>query len=91
MFGYVGGNFMRVIMQPIEMIAISKADGVQIPRRFKYEGNAINVDKLEFAEEAKHSGNKVFVYKCHSVIDGSDRIYEVKFDTVLTKWFLYRI
>jgi len=79
---------MKVYMQPIEMIAISKADGVQVPRRFKCEGNAINVDKIEFCEETKHSRNRVIIYKCHSVIDGTNRIYEVKFDISFTKWYL---
>lgn len=39
----------------------------------------------------KYCGNKVLVYTCSAVIDGIERIFEIKYDIEKCKWILYKI
>lgn len=84
---------MKVINKEIEVIAHFPAEGNPIPLRFKLGEKAVNIDKVFDTWEEKKAGIKSVSYKCQTfhVERGEIIPYEVKFDKVNLKWFLYKI
>lgn len=89
---------MKVLMKPIEMIAWFTRDGKPNPIRYKivkeYEDGdniIINVDRIITRAEEKLAGNRMIVFKCQSVFDGTEKLYELKYEINTCKWFLYKM
>lgn len=87
---------MKVLMKPIEMIAWSTIDGLLIPLRYRIvcedeSYRVIKVNRVLTRKEEKLAGNRMLVYKCESIINNTQRIYEIKYEIDSCKWFLYKI
>ncbi len=87
---------MKVLMKPIKMIAWFEENGKLMPIRYQLENSesekiSVNVDKVLLMQEEKLAGNKMFIYKCQSVLNGLERIYELKYELYTCKWFLYKM
>lgn len=87
---------MKVLMRPIEMIAWFTEQG--IPNPIKYRTTledkskvCVKVDRIITREEEKLAGNRMIVFKCESIIDGVERIYELKYELNSMKWYLFKI
>lgn len=84
---------MKVVAKPIQMIAWFNKDGSINPIRFKIEedGNkVIKVDRVLKAEKERLSGNVMEKFTCSSVINGIERLYEIKYDSNTYKWILFK-
>jgi hypothetical protein len=87
---------MKVLMKPIEMIAWFSKDNYPIPLRYRITSEdeseiVIKVDKILFREEEKLAGNRMYVYRCESVINQVQRIFELKYEISTCKWYLYKM
>lgn len=87
---------MKVLMKPIEMIAWFTKDGLPIPLRYRITSEdksdtVIKVDKILFKEEEKLAGNRMIVYRCESVINDTQRLFELKYELSTCKWYLYKM
>lgn len=87
---------MKILMEPIEMIAWFTTKEKPIPLRYRIvdENNTykvVNVDRILFAEEEKIAGNRMILYRCESLINNAQRIYELKYEIDTCKWFLFKI
>lgn len=87
---------MKVIAKGIEMVAWFTEDGSPIPLRFRVKGeggvaNVIKIDKIIFKEKEKLAGNLMIVFRCQSIIDNINKIYELKYELCTCKWMLYKI
>lgn len=86
---------MKVVMQPIEVIASFNLDGLSTPLRLKIMENdspsVITVEYVSFRSEEKLAGNKMITFRCQSTIKGVLKIFELKFEPSTGKWFLYKI
>ncbi|PRR79004.1 hypothetical protein [Clostridium vincentii] len=76
---------MKVMAKPIEMITWFTEDGAPKPVRFKIKNldesvTVINVDKVLFKDFEKLAGNKMLLFRCQSIINDIDRIYELKYE-----------
>lgn len=86
---------MKVLMQPIEMVARFSQDGT--PRPVKYQATfdkepvVICVDQILLKTEEKIAGNRMFVFRCQSEINGSLKLFELKYEINTCRWFLYKI
>lgn len=83
-------------MKPIEMIAWFPKDKFPIPLRYRMvdenmENKVIKVDKVLFKEEEKIAGNRMILYRCESVIENTQRVFELKYEISTCKWFLFKI
>ncbi|MFA7534117.1 MAG: hypothetical protein WCY46_07295 [Tissierellaceae bacterium] len=83
-------------MKPIEMIAWFSKDKYPIPLRYRIvdenmEHKVIKVDKILFKEEEKIAGNRMILYRCESIIENTQRIFELKYEISTCKWFLFKI
>ncbi|NMA69970.1 MAG: hypothetical protein GX958_11210 [Desulfitobacterium sp.] len=86
---------MKVVMQPIEMVARFTEEGLPRPVKFKvqFEGDSvvIVIDRILLRKEEKIAGNPMLVFRCQSVINNLLRIFELKYELNTCKWFLYKI
>ncbi|KPU42133.1 hypothetical protein OXPF_39120 [Oxobacter pfennigii] len=86
---------MKVIVKPIEMVAWFTKDGSPTPVRFRLETpegyTVIKIDKILQKDIEKLAGNNTLVYKCQSLINGLERVFEIKYELRTCKWVLFKI
>ncbi|MHC1682240.1 MAG: hypothetical protein AB6733_04745 [Clostridiaceae bacterium] len=87
---------MKVVAKPIEMIAYFTKEGEPHPIKFRLtkeddQNFIIKVDKILFKEKERIAGNDVLVYRCQSVINSMDKVFELKYDLKNCKWVLFKI
>lgn len=86
---------MKVLMKPIEMIAWFTEAGKPRPIKFKFvytdDCITIKVGKIITIDEEKIAGNRMYLYKCQSIIENVEKIYELKYEINTCKWFLFKI
>lgn len=86
---------MKVLMKPVEMIVWFTRDGVPTPIKYRVledkENITVNVDRVILRQEEKLAGNRMFVYRCQSNINGVERTFELKYEISTCKWFLYKV
>lgn len=86
---------MKVVSKSIEMISYFRTDGTIRPLRFRMEEDdgceVIKISRIIRCETEKLCGNKMMVYTCCAVIDGIEKIFEIKYDVEKMKWILFKI
>lgn len=82
---------MKVVAAPINMLAWSDYKGSMHPLRFKYEGKVIKVDRIVSQELNRHAGNDMLVFTCQSLINGEDRVFELRYEVRTCKLILFKI
>ena len=86
---------MKILMQPIEMIAWFTREGVPHPIKYRLRQNeeniTVRVDRVMIRSEEKLAGNRMLLYRCQSVINGIEKVYELKYELGTCKWFLYKM
>lgn len=87
---------MKVYMKPVKMIAWFTENGVLTPVRYQMldenkENITINIDRVMQREEEKLAGNRMMIFKCQSMIDGMERLYELKYELGSCKWYLFKM
>lgn len=87
-------------MKPIDMIAWSTKEGVLTPLKFRLIEDrenpeaskiVIKVHKVLLRKEEKLAGTRTIVYRCQSIMNERERIYELKYEIESCRWFLYKI
>lgn len=82
---------MKVIMDPVKMVARFDTQGNPTPARFQHKDKVIDVEQILSTREEKLAGNRMKIYSCRSEIAGRLTLYELKFELATCKWFLYRM
>jgi hypothetical protein len=87
---------MKVLALPIEMVSYTDNKGVIKPIRFRLANEdesfkVIKIDKIVTKETEKLAGNVMVVYKCQSLVDGIQRIYEIKYELTTCRWILFKM
>lgn len=87
---------MRVVAVPIEMIASFSKEGIPRPVRFRMmiedeSEKVINVQTIIEKEKTKLNGVMFFNFRCQSIIDERQLVYELIFEINTCKWVLYKI
>jgi len=87
---------LKVVVKPIEMISYTNREGVPRPVKFRVESEdktflTIKVDKVIQTELEKYAGNRMYKFRCQSIISGTEKIYEIKYEIDTCKWILYKI
>ena len=70
---------MKVLMKPIEMIALFSADKPR-PIKFKIDDNVVKVEQIISLSEEKLAGNRMIIYRCQSEINGLLKQFELKYE-----------
>lgn len=79
---------MKVLMQPIQMVAKFDLDGNLTPARFLFNNMSIDVEQVIETREEKLAGNPMKIFTCQSEINEKLVTYELKFELKTCKWFL---
>lgn len=87
---------MKILAKPVEMIAYFTKEGEPQPIKFRLtkedEVNfIIKVDKILFKDKERIAGNDVLIYRCQSIINSIDRIFELKYDLKSCQWVLFKM
>ncbi|MGH4052837.1 MAG: hypothetical protein ACREVX_16170 [Clostridium sp.] len=87
---------MKILALPIEMVAYTDNKGSINPIRFRLQVDdqpmqVIKIDKVTEKATEKLAGNFMIVYKCQSVIDGEEKLYEIKYELGTCRWILYKM
>lgn len=87
---------MKILMKPIEMIAWFTNDGYPIPLRYRIADEnmadkVIKVNRILFKEEEKIAGNRMLLYRCETIINNTQKIFELKYEIATCKWFLFKM
>ena len=83
-------------MQPIEMIAWFTLEGTPNPIRYRMTSDdtsniVVKVDRIVTRSEEKLAGNRMFIFRCQSEINGLLKLFELKYELNTCKWYLYKI
>jgi len=87
---------MKIIAKPIKVVSWTDTNGKINPVRFEIANkdesiSVVKIDKVISVENEKLAGTLMRVYTCQSVIKGSERIYELKYELGTCKWILYKL
>ena len=82
---------MKIMMEPIEMIAWFTKAGVPKPIRYKFADQVIKVQQVTSKSEEKLAGNRMIIFRCQSEINGELRLFELKYELGTCKWFLFKM
>ncbi|KPU42265.1 hypothetical protein OXPF_40500 [Oxobacter pfennigii] len=87
---------MKVLSKPIQMLAWFNEQGYPNPIRFRFESGSesftvIKVDKILKKDIEKIGGNDTVVFKCQSLINGLEKVFEIKYELRTMKWVLFKI
>ncbi len=78
---------MKIINQPIKVMAIFHPNGKIEPLKFRLEDTVINIEKVMKIYEEKIIGNKRIIFVC--LHNGKD-IYELKYELNSKIWYLFK-
>jgi hypothetical protein len=91
----VGGN-MKTLAMPIDMVCWFEKTGMPHPVRFKVtkedeSETVVKVDRVITVDKEKLAGNPMLIFKCQSVISGTQRQFELKYELSTCKWILWKM
>lgn len=86
---------MKVIAKPVDVIAWFENKGNINPIKFRIECEdssykVVKIDKILLRDKEKLAGNVMQVFRCSSLIDGVQKIYELKYEVSTSKWILFK-
>lgn len=82
---------MKIISEPVGMVAKFDQYGNSAPARFLFDGSVIDVEQVISVAEEKLAGNRMKIFTCQSEIDGEMKRYELKFELQTCKWYLWKM
>ncbi|WP_326514820.1 hypothetical protein [Clostridium intestinale] len=79
----------------VDVIAWFNESGKPCPIRFRINNrdkrHVINVERVMIVEKEMLAGNPMLVFRCQSLIDNLEKVYELKFEINTCKWFLWKM
>lgn len=82
-----GDDNMKIINEPIKVMAIFHADGKIEPAKFEYEDQSFRVDKILKTYEDKNFGKNNIMFVCQHK---GCNIYELKYEITTNTWYLFK-
>jgi len=84
---------MKILMQPIEMLAWFTKEGVINPIRYRISSEqrapvVVKIEKVIQRTEEKLAGNRMIIFRCQSVMNGLMKVYELTLPTDESGGFL---
>ncbi|WP_392485969.1 hypothetical protein ACER0A_013780 [Haloimpatiens sp. FM7315] len=87
---------MRVLKKSIEVISYTDLKGEIYPLRFRIATKdetlkVIKINKILQRTTEKIAGNTMIVFRCQSLMKGTLKLFEIKYEISTCKWILYKI
>ena len=91
-----GGSNMKVVSKPIEVISMTDIKGNITPLRLRIgqedeSVQVIKIDKIIDRVNEKLAGNNKLVFTCRSLINNTEKVFEIKYEIATCKWVLFKI
>ena len=88
--------FLKVVAKPIEVTVWFDTNGAVYPTKFKVikedeVAEIIKIDKIIKQAKERIAGNYMLIFTCQSLINGAERVYEIRYEINACKWILYKI
>ncbi len=87
---------MKILMKTVDMICLSSSDGRITPLKFRFsedgqEPRVVRIDRIISTKEEKLAGNRMIVFTVQSIMEGVERVFEMKYEIQTFKWYLYKL
>jgi hypothetical protein len=87
---------VKILAEPIDAIVKFKGTEKPMPYKFRYNDgdgrtHEVKVDRVLVCDETKLAGVRALVYRCQSMLDGEERLYELKYLIHDCRWELYKM
>lgn len=87
---------MKVVGKPIEMVAWFENGGKVNPIKFRIENeediiSIVKINKVIKRENEKLAGNPMKLFTCTGIINGVEKIFELKYEVNTCRWILFKI
>lgn len=87
---------MKILAKPVDMVCWFEKTGVPHPIRFKITSEdesekVIKVDKVFAVDKERLVGNDMLVFKCQSIINNTQKIFELKYELRTCRWILFKM
>ena len=87
---------MKVVRQPVDMIAWFNVEGVIMPLKFRLETEdhtlkTVKIVDILYHKEDKIAGNNVRTYACTININNLEKSCEIKYELNTCRWVLFKI
>jgi len=91
-----GSESLKIVAKPIEVISLTDIKGNITPLRMRIEQEdesvqVIKIDKIIDRTHEKLTGNNELVFTCRSLIDDTEKVFEIKYEIATCKWVLFKI
>ena len=86
---------MKIVAKPIDVIACFDRNGSIQPIRFRLENEddsvqIIKINKIIKITQEKLAGNVMELFVCNTIINGLEKIVELKYELDSHKWILFK-
>ena len=80
---------------PIQVLASCLADGTMQPLRFRFEDDehclrVVSITEVVDWRKVEYVGVEAFVYLCKAVVEGKEKLYELRYTIRAHRWVLFR-
>lgn len=87
---------MKVVMEPIDMIAWFNIKGILMPLKFRLETEdhslkTIKINNVLYHTEENIAGNPIRTYTCTITLNDIEQSCELKYEVKTCKWILFKI
>jgi len=87
---------VKILAEPIDAVVRFKGKEKPIPYKFRYTdreemSHEVKVERILMVEETKLAGIRAFIYRCQSEINGTLKLYELKYLVSDCRWELYKM
>lgn len=87
---------MKILRLLVKMISMNNENGEITPIRFQINNTSagpitVKVDKIINISGENTAGSKIRTFHCQSKIKGQIRDFELKYDILSCKWYLYKM
>lgn len=88
-------KFMRLVGKKISVISWCDEEGNVTPLRFKIkeddEESVYRIDKVITVKREKLAANPMLVFLCKTMLNGNEKLFELKYDLAKTTWILFKM
>ncbi len=78
---------MKVLNEPIDMVAIFEKTGKIKPFKFKYDDITVSIQQVQKIYEEKLAGNRRICFVC---LHNGAHLYEIKYEVDTCTWYLFK-
>ncbi|NLW70615.1 MAG: hypothetical protein GX061_05995 [Eubacteriaceae bacterium] len=81
---------MKILNQPVEMIAHFGPDEYPVPLKFKTSQTTVRISSVLSAQKTKNAGIDAFLFDCIGFINEKECRFSLKYVISRCKWYIFK-